>query len=89
MFDFIKGDKEDDRKNKKFLRLKKKMEKKKLIGKNKKLGKEAKYEIIYDKKKKEMKKYKIENGKRIKVGEIVPKEEWLVYEPLHSYINNK
>ena len=36
-----------------------------------------------------MKKYKIENGKRVNAGEIVPKEEWLVYEPLHSYINNK
>jgi hypothetical protein len=65
------------------------MEKKKLIGKNKKLGKEAKYEIIYDKKKKEMKKYKIENGKRVNEGEIVPKEKWSVYEPLHSYINNQ
>ena len=74
---------------KKFLRLKKKMVTKKLIDKNKKLGKEAKYEIIYDKKKKEMKKYKIENGKRVNEGEIIPKEEWSVYEPLHSYINNK
>ena len=74
---------------KKFLRLKKKMVTKKLIGKNEKLGKEAKYEIIYDKKKKEMKKYKIENGKRVNEGEIVPKEEWSVYEPLYSYINNK
>ncbi len=62
---------------------------KKLIGKNEKLGKEAKYEIVYDKKKKEMKKYKIENGKRINEGIIVPKEECSVYEPLHSYINNK
>ena len=61
----------------------------KLIGKNDKLEKEAKYEIVYDKKKKEMKKYKIENGKRVNEGEIVPKEEWSVYEPLHSYINNK
>ena len=37
---------------KKFLRLKKKMVTKKLIDKNKKLGKEAKYEIVYDKKRK-------------------------------------
>ena len=36
-----------------------------------------------------MKKYKIENGKRVNEGVIVPKEEWSVYEPLHSYINNK
>ena len=62
---------------------------KKLIGKNEKLDKEANYEIVYDKKKKEMKKYKIENGKRVNEGEIIPKEEWSVYEPLHSYINNQ
>ena len=62
---------------------------KKLIGKNEKLGKEVKYEIVYDKKKKEMKKYKIENWKRINAGEIISKEEWSVYEPLHSYINNQ
>ena len=74
---------------KKFLRLKKKMVTKKLIDKNEKLGKEAKYEIIYDKKKKEMKKYKIVNNRRVDDGEIIPKEEWSIYEPLHSYINKQ
>ena len=61
----------------------------KLIGKNDKLEKEAKYEIVYDKKKKEMKKYKIVNNRRVDNGEVVPKEEWSIYEPLHSYINNQ
>ena len=61
----------------------------KLIGKNDKLEKEAKYEIVYDKKKKEMKKYKIVNNRRVDDGEIIPKEEWSIYEPLHSYINKQ
>ena len=52
MFDFIKGDKEDDRKVKKVSKIKEKMVTKKLIDKNEKLGKEAEYEIVYDKKRK-------------------------------------
>ena len=48
---------------KKFLRLKKKMVTKKLIDKNKKLGKEAKYEIIYDKKRKKWKNIKLKMEK--------------------------
>ena len=36
-----------------------------------------------------MKKYKIVNNRRVDDGEIVPKEEWSIYEPLHSYINNQ
>ena len=40
-------------------------------------------------KKERNEKMKIENGKRVNEGVIVPKEEWSVYEPLHSYINNK
>jgi hypothetical protein len=61
----------------------------KLIGKNDKLEDGFKYEIVYDKKKKEMKKYKFVNNRRVGDGEVIPKEEWSIYEPLHSYINNQ
>ena len=36
-----------------------------------------------------MKKYKIVNNRRVDDGEIIPKEEWSIYEPLHSYINKQ